>query len=185
ERRGPSPARDRGGRAGRGRRRGGRGRGCPLRAQRAHRRLRARGRQARRGEGRRRDRAGAGLPRRGRGHHLRPGRARRGRPARTDAFVRGGDKPVAEKVAGAIERGRAYLDAGADIIFVPGVLDADVTRELVAGIGERKISVIGLPGALTAAQYEALGVARISYGPTTQRSEERRVGEAGRARRGS
>lgn len=89
--------------------------------------------------------------------------------ARTDAFVRGGDKPVAEKVADAIERGRAYLDAGADIIFVPGVLDADVTRELVAGIGERKISVIGLPGALTAAQYEALGVARISYGPTTQR----------------
>ncbi len=89
--------------------------------------------------------------------------------ARTDAFVRGGDKPVAEKVADAIERGRAYLDAGADIVFVPGVLDADVTRELVAGIGERKISVIGLPGALAAAEYEALGVARVSYGPTTQR----------------
>lgn len=89
--------------------------------------------------------------------------------ARTDAFVRGGDKPVAEKVADAIERGRAYLDAGADIIFVPGVLDADVTRELVAGIGERKVSVIGLPGALTAAEYEALGVGRISYGPMTQR----------------
>jgi len=89
--------------------------------------------------------------------------------ARTDAFVRGGDKPVEEKIADAIERGRAYLDAGADIIFVPGVLDADVTRQLVAGIGERKISVIGLPGALAAAEYEALGVARISYGPTTQR----------------
>lgn len=39
---------------------------------------------------------------------------------------------------------------------------------LVAGIGMRKISVIGLPGALTAAEYEALGVARISYGPMTQ-----------------
>jgi len=89
--------------------------------------------------------------------------------ARTDAFVRGGDKPVEEKVADAIERGRAYLAAGADIVFVPGVLDADVTRQLVAGIGERKISVIGLPGALTAAEYEALGVARISYGPMTQR----------------
>ncbi|PFG36719.1 2-methylisocitrate lyase-like PEP mutase family enzyme [Flavimobilis soli] len=89
--------------------------------------------------------------------------------ARTDAFVRGGDKPVADKVADAIERGRAYLDAGADIIFVPGVLDADVTRQLVEGIGERKVSVIGLPGALTAAEYEALGVGRISYGPMTQR----------------
>lgn len=89
--------------------------------------------------------------------------------ARTDAFVRGGGRPVAESIADAIERGRAYLDAGASLVFVPGILDADVTRELVAGIGERKISVIGLPGALTAAEYEALGVARISYGPMTQR----------------
>ncbi|HLT83271.1 MAG TPA: isocitrate lyase/phosphoenolpyruvate mutase family protein [Phototrophicaceae bacterium] len=89
--------------------------------------------------------------------------------ARTDAIVRGGDRPMEESVADAIERGRAYLDAGADIVFVPGVLNADVTRQLVEGIGERKVSVIGLPGALTAAEYEALGVARISYGPTTQR----------------
>lgn len=89
--------------------------------------------------------------------------------ARTDAFVRGGDRPQEESIADAITRGRAYLEAGANIIFVPGVLDADVTRQLVAGIGERKISVIGLPGALTAAEYEALGVARISYGPMTQR----------------
>lgn len=89
--------------------------------------------------------------------------------ARTDAFVRAGDRPVEESIADAIERGRAYLSAGADVVFVPGVLDADVTRRLVEGIGERKVSVIGLPGALTAAEYEALGVARISYGPTTQR----------------
>lgn len=89
--------------------------------------------------------------------------------ARTDAFVRAGGRPVEESIADAIERGRAYLAAGADIIFVPGVLDAEVTRQLVAGIGERKVSVIGLPGALAAAEYEALGVARISYGPTTQR----------------
>jgi 2-methylisocitrate lyase-like PEP mutase family enzyme len=89
--------------------------------------------------------------------------------ARTDAFVRGGDRPVDASIADAIERGRAYLDAGADVVFVPGILDADVTRRLVEGIGERKVSVIGLPGALTAAEYEALGVARISYGPTTQR----------------
>ncbi len=89
--------------------------------------------------------------------------------ARTDAFVRGGGRPVEESIADAIERGRAYLDAGADVVFVPGVLDADVTRQLVAGIGERRVSVIGLPGALTAAEYEALGVARISYGPMTQR----------------
>lgn len=89
--------------------------------------------------------------------------------ARTDAFVRGGGRPASESVADAIERGRAYLSAGATSVFVPGILDADVTRQLVEGIGERKVSVIGLPGALTAAEYEALGVARISYGPATQR----------------
>jgi 2-methylisocitrate lyase-like PEP mutase family enzyme len=89
--------------------------------------------------------------------------------ARTDAFVRGGGRPVEESIADAVERGRAYLAAGATTVFVPGVLDADVTRALVEGIGDRKVSVIGLPGALRAAEYEALGVARISYGPTTQR----------------
>lgn len=89
--------------------------------------------------------------------------------ARTDAFVRAGDRPLTESIEDAITRGRAYLAAGADLVFVPGILNADVTRQLVDGIGERKISVIGLPGALSAAEYEALGVARISYGPMTQR----------------
>lgn len=89
--------------------------------------------------------------------------------ARTDAFVRGGDRSVEASITDAIERGRAFLDVGATCVFIPGILDADVTRQLVEGIGERKISVIGLPGALTAAEYEALGVARVSYGPMTQR----------------
>ena len=89
--------------------------------------------------------------------------------ARTDAFVRAGDRPLDESIADAIQRGRAFLDAGATCVFVPGILDADVTAQLVEGIGRGKISVIGLPGALTAAEYEALGVARISYGPMIQR----------------
>ena len=89
--------------------------------------------------------------------------------ARTDAIVRGGDKPLADKLADAVQRGRAYLDAGATAVFVPGVLDADATRTLAEGIGVNKVSVIGLPGALTAAEYEALGVSRISYGPMVQR----------------
>jgi 2-methylisocitrate lyase-like PEP mutase family enzyme len=89
--------------------------------------------------------------------------------ARTDAFVRAGDRPVDESIEDAVTRGRAYLEAGADLVFVPGILNAEVTERLVDGIGERKISVIGLPGALSAAEYEALGVARISHGPMTQR----------------
>jgi len=89
--------------------------------------------------------------------------------ARTDAFARGGGRPVAESLADAIERGRAFLDVGATCVFVPGILDADTTRALVDGIGHGKVSVIGLPGALTSTEYEALGIARISYGPLPQR----------------
>lgn len=89
--------------------------------------------------------------------------------ARTDAFVRAGHRPVAESVADAIQRGRAFLDAGATAVFVPGMLDANITRQLVDGLGEGKLSVIGLPGTLAASEYEKLGVARISYGPLPQR----------------
>jgi len=88
--------------------------------------------------------------------------------ARTDAFVRAPGRAPEDSLADAVARGRAYLEAGADIVFVPGILDAATTRALVDGIGERKVSVIGLPGALTAREYEGLGVARISYGPMIQ-----------------
>lgn len=89
--------------------------------------------------------------------------------ARTDVFVKGGDRPLDDKIADAVKRGRAFLDAGATSVFVPGLLDADTTRRLVEGLGKQRLSVIGFPGALSAAEYEKLGVARISYGPLTQR----------------
>lgn len=89
--------------------------------------------------------------------------------ARTDVFLKGANRPLDDKIADAVERGRAFLAAGATSVFVPGKLDADTTRRLVEGLGERTLSVIGVPGNLTAAEYEALGVARISYGPQTQR----------------
>jgi 2-methylisocitrate lyase-like PEP mutase family enzyme len=89
--------------------------------------------------------------------------------ARTDVFLKGGDRPLDDKIADAVERGRAFLAAGATTVFVPGKLNAETTRRLVEGLGDRTLSVIGVPGALAAAEYEALGVARISYGPQTQR----------------
>lgn len=88
--------------------------------------------------------------------------------ARTDALLKGGDRSREASIADAIERGRAYIEAGAQCVFVPGVISDADARELVAGIGERRVSVIGLPGALAAAEYERLGVARISYGPMAQ-----------------
>ena len=89
--------------------------------------------------------------------------------ARTDAFLRGRERPLEVNVADAIERGRAYLDAGAPSVFVPGIFGEEVVAELVAGIGERKVTLIGLPGVPAPARLQELGVARVSYGPTTQR----------------
>ena len=89
--------------------------------------------------------------------------------ARTDAFVRGGDRPIDDIIADAIERGRAFLAEGAALVFVPGATQRDHVERLVEGLGRGKLSVIGLPGALPAAEYETLGVARITYGPLTQR----------------
>ncbi len=88
--------------------------------------------------------------------------------ARTDALIKGGERSREAALQDAIERGRAYLEAGAQCVFVPGVITAEEARTLVEGIGERRVSVIGLPGAMSAAEYEALGVARISYGPMPQ-----------------
>lgn len=90
--------------------------------------------------------------------------------ARTDVFLRAGDRDRGDVVADAIERGRAFLDAGAACVFVPGLLDEPTVTELVEGIGERRISVINVPGSLPQARLAELGVARVSFGPWTQRA---------------
>ncbi|MGR2752489.1 isocitrate lyase/PEP mutase family protein [Agromyces arachidis] len=89
--------------------------------------------------------------------------------ARTDAWLLGRDRPRDERIADAIERGLAYLDAGATCVFVPGDFDDDVVAELVDGLGERRLSVIGLPSIPPPDRLEELGVARISYGPYPHR----------------
>lgn len=88
--------------------------------------------------------------------------------ARTDAFLRAGDRDPGEVLADAIERGRAFLDAGAACVFVPGELDADTIGKLVGGLGQRKISVLGFPGTPPPSELAELGVARVSYGPFPQ-----------------
>ncbi len=88
--------------------------------------------------------------------------------ARTDVFLRAGDRPPAAVLAEAIERGRAYLEAGASTFFVPGKLDEPQVTALVDALGPRKINLIALPGALPLARMQALGVARVSFGPWSQ-----------------
>lgn len=89
--------------------------------------------------------------------------------ARTDAFVMAGDRDADAVLADAIERGRAYLDAGAGCVFVPGALSTEVVAALVEGIGVRKVNVLAAPGMPTPAELGELGVARVSFGPWTQR----------------
>jgi 2-methylisocitrate lyase-like PEP mutase family enzyme len=88
--------------------------------------------------------------------------------ARTDAFLRAGDRDPAEVLADAIERGRAYLDAGASTFFAPGKLDEPTVTALVEALGPQKVNVLGVPGSLPLGTLERLGVARVSFGPWSQ-----------------
>jgi 2-methylisocitrate lyase-like PEP mutase family enzyme len=90
--------------------------------------------------------------------------------ARTDTFLRAGDRDPAEVLAGAVERGRGFLDAGAACVFVPGKLDEPTVTALVDAFGERRLSVIHMPGSVPQARLAELGVARVSFGPFTQRA---------------
>jgi 2-methylisocitrate lyase-like PEP mutase family enzyme len=84
--------------------------------------------------------------------------------ARTDVLVHGGS------IDDAIERGKAYLAAGATTVFVwgrqRGLHDDEIVR-LVEAFGGR-LSVIWKPDGLTVKQIAELGVARISLGPKLQ-----------------
>ena len=88
--------------------------------------------------------------------------------ARTDGFLRA--LGAAESRLGiAIERGRAFLAAGADCVFVPGVRDRETIAALVRGIGG-PVNVLAVDGTPPIAELEALGVARVSVGSGPMRA---------------
>ncbi|GLW90403.1 isocitrate lyase/PEP mutase family protein [Actinokineospora globicatena] len=89
--------------------------------------------------------------------------------ARTDVFVKAGDRDPAEVLADAIARSRAYLDAGAPVVFVPGKLDTDQVTALVDAVGPQRLTLIAIPGTPALSELERLGVARVSFGPLSQR----------------
>ena len=91
--------------------------------------------------------------------------------ARTDALLRvDPSTPRQQSLDEAIRRGLAFLEAGAPVVFVPGLVKRDEIALLVAAFGPRKLTVISVPGvSLPASELEALGVARVSTGPFTQR----------------
>ncbi|GHF44199.1 2-methylisocitrate lyase-like PEP mutase family enzyme [Deinococcus metalli] len=91
--------------------------------------------------------------------------------ARTDAALRADPQaPRSSVIEEVITRGRAFLDAGAPVVFVPGLVARDEIQEVSDAFGPRKLTLISVPGAsLPARELQALGVSRLSTGPFTQR----------------
>lgn len=84
--------------------------------------------------------------------------------ARCDMF-RGADaaKDGDALVAGALERARAYADAGAGSLFVPFLLDPKCIAAICEG-SPLPVNILRGKGGPTHKQLAALGVARISHG---------------------
>lgn len=79
--------------------------------------------------------------------------------ARSDTFL----EPDLDPVDAAIERGNAYLAAGADCVFTPGVTDPAGIDRLVAGL-HGPLNVYAVPGTPEIAELVSLGVRRVSVG---------------------
>jgi 2-methylisocitrate lyase-like PEP mutase family enzyme len=62
-----------------------------------------------------------------------------------------------------IARLRAYADAGADVVFAPGLPDADAIRAVVDAV-DVPVNVLVRPGFPSIAELGEMGVARISVG---------------------
>ncbi len=91
--------------------------------------------------------------------------------ARTDALLLAApDADRSQVLAETIRRGQAFLEAGAPVVFVPRLVDRNEIAAVVDALGPNKLTLISAPGAsLPASELQALGVARVSTGPFTQR----------------
>jgi 2-methylisocitrate lyase-like PEP mutase family enzyme len=88
--------------------------------------------------------------------------------ARTEVFLRAMGPPES-RLAVAIDRGKAFLSAGADCVFVPGVSDRDTIAGLVQGIGG-PVNILAGKGTPPISELAALGVARVSVGSAPMRA---------------
>jgi 2-methylisocitrate lyase-like PEP mutase family enzyme len=85
--------------------------------------------------------------------------------ARTDIFLKAkADEHDDAKVDAAIERARAYAEAGASGFFVPGLADLRLLKRVCEG-SPIPVNFMAFPGAPSAGEVAAAGVARISHGP--------------------
>ncbi|NOT33736.1 MAG: isocitrate lyase/phosphoenolpyruvate mutase family protein [Candidatus Eisenbacteria bacterium] len=82
--------------------------------------------------------------------------------ARTDVFLAQVGAPET-RFDEAVRRAKLYRQAGADCLFVPGVIDAETIAALVRAI-DGPLNILARAGAPTLSQLGALGVARVSLG---------------------
>jgi 2-methylisocitrate lyase-like PEP mutase family enzyme len=84
---------------------------------------------------------------------------------RTDLFLKAKpedhDEALADK---AIERGKAYRDAGANGFFIPGLAKLDLVKKIVDAVG-LPVNAMHLPGGPSRADWASAGIARVSHGP--------------------
>jgi 2-methylisocitrate lyase-like PEP mutase family enzyme len=96
--------------------------------------------------------------------------------ARTDTyFAAAGGDPFAETV----DRAVRYLEAGADCVFVPGVVEEDTIRRLADAVPGPLNIVAGLSNLVDARTLLSLGVTRVSLGGSIARAALALVERAG------
>ena len=97
--------------------------------------------------------------------------------ARTDTYFAGSTRdPFAETV----ERATRYFEAGADCVFVPGVVEEDTIRRLAAAVPGPLNVVAGLANTIDAPTLFSLGVKRVSLGGSLVRALLSMLDRAGR-----
>lgn len=89
--------------------------------------------------------------------------------ARTDIFLVNPDLPEDQKLALAIERGRAYVEAGADGIYPIFATEEETVKTLVNAL-KVPVNVLAKSGAPDLDVLQKLGVARVSFGPNVHRA---------------
>jgi 2-methylisocitrate lyase-like PEP mutase family enzyme len=97
--------------------------------------------------------------------------------ARTDTYFAG---TTGDVFAQTVERAVRYVEAGADCVFVPGVVEEDTIRRLAAAIPGPLNLVAGLASTIDAPTLFALGVKRVSLGGSLARAALSTVERAGR-----
>jgi 2-methylisocitrate lyase-like PEP mutase family enzyme len=99
--------------------------------------------------------------------------------ARTDLFLQSKPENHESLIDDAIERARAYADAGASGFFVPLLADLKLV-ERVCRESPLPVNAMHFPGAPTREQWASAGIARISHGPFPHRALMKQLEEAAR-----